>query len=154
MANINKEFDRFERFLKMNTKDRKVRDITRNFLIKPEGENYNEYTIEHFLMAYKLSRMEEFGIINEKIASDLKEMLDMKSHIRTVILEEKKTELYDPSYKSDIIPKLHRITETINNQLKRYNLTIDDLSIKDMIDNSIKEENKQPINESSARVKK
>lgn len=141
MNDIKKEIYLFEKHLKLYTKSIKVHNITRNYFSKGIGSEYDDYTIEHFLLLYKLSRMEEIGVVSEKIARDLKEIIDIKTKVGTMIGEEAKKELYIESYKSSDLPKLHKMAEAINNHLKNYHLTIDDISLVDMIDLSIKEEN-------------
>lgn len=141
MNDIKKEFISFEKFLKIYTKSIKVHSITRNYLTKEDGSEYNDYTIENFLILYKINRMEELGVVSEKIASNLKEILDIKTKVGAMIGEETKKELYIQSYKSPDLPKLHKMAEVINNHLKNYHLTIDDISLVDMIDAGIKEEN-------------
>ena len=147
MNDIKKEFTSFEKFLKVYTKGIKVRDITRNYISKGIGSEYGNYTIEHFLILYKLSRMEELGVVSEKIANDLKEILDIKTKVGIMIGEEAKKELYIESYKSADLPKLHEMSGIINDHLKNYHLTIDDISLVDMIDAIIKEENNINIKE-------
>ena len=154
MADINQEFASFEKSLKIYMKYIKVRDITRNYLSKVTGEDYNTYTIEQFLILYKLNRMEELGVISEKIASDLREILEVKKEVDTLTGKEAKKELYDPSYKSADLQELHKMSETIYTHLKKYHLTIDDISFEDMIDASIKEKDNKTIKEDNIRVKR
>lgn len=154
MENIKKEFISFEKYFKIYIKTTKVRDITRNYISTPTYD-YDDYTIEQFLILYKLNRMEEIGIINETIANDLKGILDMKRHVGAIIEEETKKELYVLSYKSTDLPKLHKMVKTIDNHLKKYHLTPDDISFKDMLDASVKAENTEPIkDDNNIKVKK
>lgn len=154
MSNIKKEFTLFEKFLKIYIKSIKVRNITRDYLSKGIGSEYNDYTIEHFLLLYKLNRMEELGIVNKKIASDLKEIIDIKTKVGNMIGEETKKELYIESYKSSDLPKLHKMSGIINKHLKNYRLTIDDISLVDMIDANIKEKNDIVVKENNVKIKK
>lgn len=155
MNNIQKEFDSFESWLKIYMKGMKVRSVTRNYLSEASGNNYGNYTIEQFIILYKLNRMEELGVINEDIASNLRELLDMKMHVGSIIGEEAKRALYDPTYQTEDLSKLHKMTEKIDNHLKKYHLTMDDISLKDMIDTSIKEENKESIKDNNnIRIKR
>ena len=154
MTNIKKEFTSFEKFLKIYMKAFKVRDISRNYISKVAGDNYNEYTIEQFLLLYKLNRMEELGVISKTIANDLKGLLDVKKEVNTTIGEEARKQLYDPSYNSDYLSELHKRSEMIDTELKKYHLTIDDISFEDIIDTIIKEENNITVKEDSIKVKR
>ena len=156
MSNIKKEISSFEEYLKIYIKGKKVQNITHKYLSNTNNDkNYDDYTIEHFWALYKLNRMEELGVINERISNELKEILDMKRHINVILGEETRKEFYNPLYKSADLPKLHKSLDTINNHLKKYHLTADDISLTDIIDLSIKIENNLPINESkNIRVKR
>lgn len=151
MNNIEKEFDIFEEGLKVYSKVKKVNSITRRFLSE---EEYGNYTIEQFLVLYKLNRMEKLGVVNQNIASTLKEMLDMKRHVATVIGDEAKRAMYDPAYNATDLSKLHDIDNKINNHLKKYHLTIEDISLKDIVDTSIMIENNELTKEGFARTKR
>lgn len=155
MTDIKKEFSTFEEFLKMYIKGRKVQTITNKYLSSPGNHNYDDYMIEHFWALYKLSRMEELGVLNENIANELKEILDMKRHISIIVQEETRKEFYNPLYKSADLLRIKKTLDTVNNHLKKYHLTADDISLKDIVDISIKLENNLPINQdTNVRIKK
>jgi len=154
MTDIKKEFDTFEEYLKIHMKVIKVRDITRRFFSDTTDHEYDELTIEQFLVLYKLNRMEELGIIKKDVASYLKELLDMKMHIGTIIGEEAKRKLYDPSYNSNDLEKLHKMSETIDKHLKKYHLTIEDINLNEMLESSIKKEQSKTVQNNNTRIKR
>ena len=155
MADIKKEFSSFEEFLKMYIKGKKVQTITNKYLSSTGNHHYDDYIIEHFWALYKLSRMEELGVLNENIANELKEILDMKRHISIIVQEETRKEFYNPLYKSADLLRIKKTLDTVNNHLKKYHLTADDISLKDIVDISIKLENNLPINQdTNVRIKK
>ncbi len=155
MTDIKKEFTAFEKYLKTYMKGMRVRNITRMYISSADEIDYSNYTIEQFIVLYKLCRMEELGVISREIADNLREILDMKRHIATIIGGEAKRELYEPSYRSVLLPKLHKTIDTIDSHLKEYHLTIDDINLVDMLDASIKDENKPYIKEeNNIRVKR
>lgn len=141
MSNIKKEFATFEKNLKIYMSFIKVRNITRNYLSETEGNKYNNYTIEQFLLLYKLNRMTEMKVINESVSNKLKELLDIKMQVDNLIGEETRKGLYIESYKSSTLPELHKMEDIINKELKKYHLTIEDINFQEMIDLSIKTEN-------------
>lgn len=153
MTDINKEFASFEQYLKIYMKGIKVRNITRHYF--SNMDDYSNFTIEQFLLLYKLSRMEELGTVNGEIANSLREILDMKMHIGSIIGEEAKKELYDPSYKNDDLQRMRQSLKTINSHLKKYHLTIDDIKFADVFDVYIKSENNEFMQEdNNIRVKR
>ena len=155
MSDIEKEFNSFERFLKIYIKGMKVRNITRNYLSRPSERGYNDYTIEEFLILYKLSKMEEMGVISDKKATDIKEILDIKRQVDARTIEEAKREMYEETYRSRDLPELNKLSATINNYLKKYHLTIDDMNFTEMIETSIKKENNEKVKEdSNIRIKR
>ena len=155
MANITKEFSLFEEYIKVHMRAKKIRNINYKYYSQISTHEYDDCTIEQFLILCKLNRMEELSVINDSVSSKLREILDIKKQVDKMIGEETKKILYIDSYKSNSLPELHKMSEAINNKLKKYHLTMDDISFVDMLDATIKvENNKEYTKDQNVRTKR
>lgn len=141
MSNIKKELNSFEEYIKVYMKVIKIKSVNYKYYSKITSHEYDDCTIEQFLILYKLNRMKELGVISDAVSDKLNEILSIKNQIDNLIGKEASKVLYSNSNASNSLEELNKMSETIHNQLKKYHLTTEDLSFADMIDSIIKEEN-------------
>ncbi|MBQ6546681.1 MAG: hypothetical protein IJL74_01630 [Bacilli bacterium] len=155
MSNIKKELTSFEEYIKINMKAIKMRNIKHKYYSEIASHDYDDYTVEEFLTLCKINRMEELGVINESVSSKLKELIDIKMQVDDLIGEEARKVLYYNSSAPNYLKDLHKMSEAINNKLKKYHLTMGDISFVDMLDATIKvENNKEYTKDQNVRTKR
>ena len=113
------------------------------------SKKFDEYTIEEFLIMYKIGRLFDLGVVSKKEAVKLKELYDLKLLIDSKIGDEHRKEIdnfniYEPNKTRLSNPRLEELkkkSEQIDNLLVKYHLTPEDFELENIFDNLIKSEN-------------
>ena len=106
-------------------------------------KKFDNYTVEDFLIIYKINRLLELGIISDKKAKLLNDLYNMKLRIREYIADEfyKNLDNFGTIKNNLKIDKLNEQLNEINKILIEYHLTLEDFELKNTFDNLIKSEN-------------
>lgn len=98
-------------------------------------EEYDDFKLEEFIILYKIDRLIDLNIINEKIGKKLKDIFYLKKELENKLLSLVSIGNFDNNKEliNDICKKIKKIDEKLN----KYKLINNKLDLKKIIDNNI-----------------
>ena len=130
-------------YLKALIATKEIGNIRYETLI-PKTHQYDRYTIEDFLVIYKISRLAKHGIINNKLATLLRELYETKLEIIKQVGEELYRQLFSSDEEENentiLLKELNEKAQLIDITLDKYNLNPNKLELITIIDMLIKNE--------------
>ena len=116
-----------------------------NFKSEKDIERFKDYTLSDFLTLYKIKLLAENKTISKEQAINLIKLFKEKVKVERVINSEVEKEMANPNYKSKQRVLLGFVKDKIDEEIKKTNIVVSDLDLKNILIETIKNEDYSQI---------
>ena len=139
-----------DRYVKVDFSFTKVSDLIFKYGGKISISNkhkYDRYKVEQFLVIYKIAKLAERGVINERTKDVLEDLYKLKIATEHKIGEQMLANSSKRKSDDFLLEGLKKRLELINEELEKYNLNIQNFDFDKLFDAIIETESYENANE-------